>query len=173
MAVDAPSFRRALGQFASGITVVTARDARGRAVGLTASSFCSVSLEPPLVLVCVDHRSDVDVALAEGALFGVSVLAEGQAEWSRRFAAGGTDKFRDGGLVAGPQGTLLVPGALAHLECRVTAGHSGGDHTIWVGEVRSLAVAPGRPLVYHASGYCRLEGNGAAAEAGAGAPDRV
>jgi len=173
MAVDAFTFRQALGQFASGVTVVTTRDGAGRPAGLTANAFCSVSLDPPLILVCVDHRSEVNQALHASGLFGVSVLHEGQESWSRRFASGGAEKFRDVELVTGAQGTLLVPDALAHLECRVKAGHSEGDHMIWVGEVLELKVAPGRPLLYHGSVYRRLDGQGGAAVTGARAPDRV
>lgn len=145
MPVDAPMFRRALGQFASGITVVTTIDVTGRPSGLTANSFCSVSLHPPLVLVCVDHRSEVNSALRVSGLFGVSVLQEGQEAWSRRFATGGSEKFKGVELLKGPEGTLLVPGAIAHLECRVKAGHPEGDHTIWVGEVLGLMVSRAGP----------------------------
>lgn len=173
MAVDAASFRRALGQFATGITVVTTHDAAGRRAGLTVNSFCSVSLDPPLVLICVDHRSDVDTALRPEGLFGISVLHEGQEEWSRRFASGGAAKFEGAPLVTGPHGTLLVPGAIAHLECRVRAGHPEGDHTIWVGEVLGLTTAPGRPLLFHGSAYRRLDGEGAIAQTGARTPNRV
>ncbi|HSB60832.1 MAG TPA: flavin reductase family protein [Vicinamibacteria bacterium] len=175
MAVDLSTFRRTLGQFASGITVVTSRDAAGRPAGLTANAFCSVSLDPPLVLVCVDHRSEVSEALRDSGLFGVSVLSEGQEDWSRRFASGGPEKFMDAGLLTGVHGTLLVPDALAHLECRVRAAYPEGDHTIWVGEVLGLAVIPGRPLLYHASAYRRLDGEGGVGETETGAHvrDRV
>jgi flavin reductase ActVB len=173
MPVDAPTFRRALGQFASGVTVVTTCDTDGRPAGLTASSFCSVSLEPPLVLVCVDHRSEVNAALRASGIFGVSVLHEGQEAWSRRFAAGGSGKFEEAGLVRGVHGTLLVPDALAHLECRVKAGHPEGDHMVWVGEVLELKASPGRPLLYHGSAYRRLDGGGAPDETGADRDDRV
>lgn len=155
--IDSKAFRQALGQFASGITVVTTTDAAGQPRGLTANSFCSVSLDPPLVLVCVDHRSEVHSALAASGLFGVSVLHEGQEDWSRRFASGGPNKFIGVELPPGPHGALLVPDALAHLECRVKSQHAEGDHTIWVGEVVSLAISPGRPLLYHGSAYRRLE----------------
>jgi len=173
MAVDLSTFRRALGQFASGIAVVITRDAAGRPAGLTATSFCSVSLDPPLVLVCIDHRSDVSQPMRDSGLFGVSVLSEGQEAWSRRFASGGSGKFREAGLLAGVHGTLLVPDALAHLECRVRAGYPEGDHTIWVGAVLGLAVAPGRPLLYHARAYRRLDGERGAVETGAHVRDRV
>jgi flavin reductase (DIM6/NTAB) family NADH-FMN oxidoreductase RutF len=172
--IDQADFRRALGQFASGVTVVTTRDSAGRPYGLTVSSFCSVSLEPPLVLVCIDHRSEAHDGFEASQLFGVSVLAEGQEEWSRRFAEGGPAKFAGATLGGGHHGVALVPGALAHLECRVVSAHEAGDHTIYVGEVLALSVQPGRPLLYHARGYCRVtNGAGPAKEPGGSEPDQV
>jgi flavin reductase (DIM6/NTAB) family NADH-FMN oxidoreductase RutF len=153
MTVDARSFRHALGQFASGITVVTTRDAQARPLGLTVSAFCSVSLHPPLVLVCVDARSGTHKAFAESKVFGVSVLAEGQEAISERFARAGGAKFKDFELITGQSGAALVPGALAHIECTLAAEHAAGDHTIYVGKVLALSVHPGRPLVYHAGAY--------------------
>jgi len=153
VSVDPAEFRRALGQFASGVTVVTTLDASGSPLGLTVSSFCSVSLEPPLVLVCIDNRSETHDGFEASRVFGVSVLAEGQEDWSRRFAAGGALKFSDVPLQQGEHLVPLVPGALAHLECRVQAKLPGGDHTIYVGEVLRLHAVPGRPLLYHASAY--------------------
>jgi hypothetical protein len=87
MSIDPTSFRRALGQFATGVTVVTTRDAAGHPLGLTVSAFCSVSLHPPLVLVCVDHRSEANAGMRESGLFAVNVLGEEQEAVSRRFAA--------------------------------------------------------------------------------------
>ncbi len=153
MGVDPASFRRALGQFASGVTVVTTRDASGRPHGLTVSAFCSVSLRPPLVLVCIDRRSEANAGMRESGLFAVSVLAEGQEDVSRRFAAHGRAKVQDFPFVEGGHGLPLVPGALAHLECRVRSAHDEGDHTVWVGEVRGLAAQPGPPLLHHAGAY--------------------
>jgi flavin reductase ActVB len=173
MAIDAREFRRSLGQFASGVTVVTTRDAAGQPQGLTASSFCSVSLEPPLVLVCVDNRLGARRAIEESGLFAVSVLAESQESVSRRFAGGGADKFSGPGLVPGTNGAPLVAGALCHIECRLAAVHAAGDHTIFVGEVERLETAPGRPLLYHESGYHRLETSDPAPVGGAPVRDRV
>jgi 3-hydroxy-9,10-secoandrosta-1,3,5(10)-triene-9,17-dione monooxygenase reductase component len=160
MSVDVASFRRALGQFASGVTVVTTRDAAGHPLGLTVSAFCSVSLHPPLVLVCLDHRSATNAGMRESGLFAVSVLAEGQEEVSRRFAVAGRAKLKGFAFVQGRQGLPLVPGALAHVECRVRSFHDEGDHAVWVGEVKWLAARPGRPLLYHAGSYHRLAGRG-------------
>jgi flavin reductase (DIM6/NTAB) family NADH-FMN oxidoreductase RutF len=155
LAVDAPAFRRALAQFASGVTVVTTEGPDGP-LGLTVTAFSSLSLDPPLVLVCIDRRSEAHAGFERGA-FAVSLLAEGQEAMSRRFAAGGPAKFAEGGLTTGESGLLLVPGALAHLECRVTAALPGGDHVIYVGLVERADAREGRPLVHHARGYRRLE----------------
>ncbi len=166
MGVDSFSFRRALGQFASGVTVVTTRDASGRPHGLTVSAFCSVSLHPPLVLVCVDHRSDANAGVRESGLFAVSVLAEDQEDVSRRFAAHGRAKVEDFPFVEGRHGLPLVPGALAHLECRVRSAHDEGDHAVWVGEVRALSVRPGRPLLHYAGAYGAFAAAGRTGKAG-------
>ncbi len=158
MSVDAHSFRRALGHFPSGVTVVTTRDASGAPRGLTVSSFCSVSLHPPLVLVCVDHRADANGAMRESGLFAVSVLREDQEEVSRRFARSGHDKFEGFAFTEGRLHLPLVPGALAHVQCRVRSFHDEGDHAVWVGEVVALATHAGRPLLYHHGSYHRLAG---------------
>jgi flavin reductase (DIM6/NTAB) family NADH-FMN oxidoreductase RutF len=173
MGIEAREFRRSLGQFASGVTVVTTRDGAGQPQGLTASSFCSVSLEPPLVLVCVDNRLGARRAIEESGLFAVSVLAESQEAISRRFAGGGADKFTGVELVPGTSGVPLVAGALAHIECRLAAAHTAGDHTIFVGEVLRLEATPGRPLLYHESGYHRLQASDPAPVAGVPVRDRV
>lgn len=157
MTVDASSFRRTLGQFASGVTIVTTRDGSGQPLGLTVSAFCSVSLEPPLVLVCIDHRSEANRGLRESGRFAVSVLAEHQQEVSQRFAAPGPLKLDGFAFLDGRRGLPLVPEALAHLECRVRSFHDEGDHAVWVGEVEAAAVRPGSPLLHHAGGYRRLD----------------
>lgn len=176
MRLDSASFRRALGQFAAGVTVVTTRDAEGRPRGLTVSSFCSVSLHPPLVLVCIDRHADAHPAIAATGIFGVSVLSEAQEEVSRRFAGRGQGRFSGIDLLAGANGAPLLPGALAHLECRVVATHPGGDHSIFVGQVTRLDVHPGQPLLHHASAYRRLrppEGEPDRSQASARTRDRV
>jgi flavin reductase ActVB len=156
LAADPVAFRQALSQFAAGVTVVTTRCGDGTPRGLTVTAFCSVSLDPPLVLVSIDNRSEAHDGFAEGA-FAVSVLAEGQADVSRRFALPGTEKFTSGECVTGASGLPLIPDALAHLTCRVVAAVPGGDHTIYLGQVEDVRVREGRPLVYHGRGYRRLE----------------
>ncbi|HVR71636.1 MAG TPA: flavin reductase family protein [Vicinamibacteria bacterium] len=158
MPIEPDEFRRALAQLASGVTAVTTRDAAGRPLGLTVTAFSSVSLAPPLVLVCVDERSETHAGFRESGRFGVSLLADDQEEVSRRFAGGGPLKFETTPLVEGATGVPLVAGAVAHLECRVVATHTAGDHAIYVGEVVAAAVHPGRPLLYHRGRYHRLAG---------------
>lgn len=136
--------------------MVTTRDEAGTPLGLTVNAFCSVSLEPPLVLACIDNRSAANAGLQGSRVFGVSVLSEEQEAFSRRFAQPGREKFAAKDLHTGESGVPLVPHALAHLECRLVAFHPAGDHTVYVGEVLRLEVRPGRPLLFHASGYRRL-----------------
>jgi 3-hydroxy-9,10-secoandrosta-1,3,5(10)-triene-9,17-dione monooxygenase reductase component len=156
MPVDDSSFRLALSQFATGVTVVLTRDASGRPAGLTVNSFASVSMNPYLVLISVDVRSEGHDPIARSGIFGISVLGEGQEDVSRRFAWRGPDKFEGFVLEHGETGALLVPGAVAHLECGVAGAHRAGDHTVYIGEVRVIRVTGGRPLVYHCGGYRRL-----------------
>jgi flavin reductase (DIM6/NTAB) family NADH-FMN oxidoreductase RutF len=139
---------------------VTTRDEDGTPLGLTVNAFCSVSLAPPLVLACIDNRSEANAGLQTSRVFGVSVLSEEQEAFSRRFAVPGREKFEAKDLHTGESGVPLVPHALAHLECRLIAFHPAGDHTVYVGEVVRLEVRPGRPLLFHASGYRRLERGG-------------
>lgn len=160
MSIDSADFRRALGQFATGITVVTTVDGQGRPYGLTVNAFSSVSLDPPLVLFCLNAGSEASAGLDGSGLFGVSILSEQHEHWSRHFARSGVDRFSGVELETGLHGLPLIPGALAWLECRVRAAHPAGDHTIYVGEVLRLEVRPGRPLLYHGSAYRRLDGGG-------------
>ena len=152
------AFREALAHFASGITVVTTRTAAGP-VGFTASAFTSVSLAPPLVLVCVGKRASAHEPLVGAELFGVSVLAERQGELAEQFGRSGIDRFRGVPLRTGAR-VPLVDGALVQLECRRHATHDAGDHTILVGEVLDGKVAPERPLVHFGRKLGRFVANG-------------
>jgi len=158
MTIDPDSFRSVLGRFASGITVVTTRDAEGRDVGMTVSAFCSVSLDPPLVQVCVDHAASLYAALVVSKGYGVNILAAEQEALSRRFATAESTRRFDGiGYRRGESGVLLLDDALAHLECRIVAAHETGDHTMFVGEVESATARSARPLLYYRGGYAQLE----------------
>lgn len=150
---DATVFRRALGQFATGITVVTARDDAGVDQGMTVSAFCALSLEPPLVLVCIGHDASLAPALSNATHFGVSILGNSQEALSRRFADSVASRFEGVDHVRCPSGVPLIAGAAAQLECRIAARFPGGDHTIVIGEVLSASAEGGAPLLYHQGAY--------------------
>ncbi|MFI5232239.1 MAG: flavin reductase family protein [Gemmatimonadales bacterium] len=155
--INATTFRHALGRFPSGVTVVTVRGADGRDFGMTVSAFASVSLNPPLVLVCIGDDATIAGAVADAGHFAVSVLAEDQDALAQRFAESDTDRFAGTTVSRGTTGIALLDGAVAHLECAIVARHRGGDHTIVVGEVlAATAVEDGRPLVYQRGAFRRL-----------------
>jgi flavin reductase ActVB len=146
--ISSTEFREALSQFASGVTVVAVSAPSGL-YGLTATAFASVSLSPPLILVCVGKKSSVYDRVLEATFFGVSVLAERQAWIAEQFAQSGTDRFRGVPLSAdGAPRAPLIEGALVQLECARHALHDAGDHTMLLGRVLSGAIARGRPLVH-------------------------
>lgn len=153
--IDATLFRLVLGHFASGVTVVTTAHG-GRLAGLTVSSFSSLSLNPMLVLVCIDRNAGSHGAIAEAGQYAVNILAEGQEYLSRRFASDEPNKFIPGTYELSPRGMPLLNGALAHIECRLHSSLPGGDHTIFVGEVVAATCSDQRPLLYYRSGYHRL-----------------
>lgn len=162
--VTADTFRSVIGRFASGITIVTAVDHAGADHGMTATAFASVSLHPPLVLVCVDRSATMHEVLAEATHFGVSLLSADQEELSRRFGSGEPqrggipepDRFDGVGYTRSANGAPLLNDALAHIECRVHDRHVAGDHTIVIGEVESAIAFDARPLLYYRGGYTEL-----------------
>jgi len=156
MPVGKDEFRTALSHFGSSVTVVTTNDEHQKPRGLTVSAFSSLSLEPPLVLICIEKRASIYQHLKEGGYFAVNILAEDQEIISRRFASRDPDRFSGVGYSHGTSGTPLLDGALAHMECRITAAHEGGDHTIFIGEVEATSTKEGKPLLYFRGGYSRL-----------------
>jgi flavin reductase (DIM6/NTAB) family NADH-FMN oxidoreductase RutF/pimeloyl-ACP methyl ester carboxylesterase len=154
---DARTLRDAMGCFATGITIVTGTDASGAPVGLTANSFTSVSLDPPLLLVCIANSAGSGAVLREATHFGVNVLQIGQQPASNRFAGRGEDRFAATPWSPGETGVPLLDGALGSFECRRYAVHDGGDHFILVGEVVRAQFEPRRdPLLYFRGKYRRL-----------------
>jgi flavin reductase (DIM6/NTAB) family NADH-FMN oxidoreductase RutF len=153
MAIDEALFRQACGHFATGVTIVTMRDRDGQPQGLTANSFTSVSLDPPLVLVCVDRRIATHPAIEEAEGWLVNILSADQEELSRRFATPDIDKFAGLETTYGPYGAPRVPGALAYIAARTQARHPGGDHDIFLGEVTEVEVHGGAPLVFYRGMY--------------------
>jgi flavin reductase (DIM6/NTAB) family NADH-FMN oxidoreductase RutF len=155
--IDSDTFRSVLGRFASGVTIVTARDDAGADHGMTVSAFCSLSLEPPLVLFCVDHAASMYELLLSHPRFGISILSSNQEAYSRRFADPDSDRFDGIAYTRGDSGVVLLDDALAHLECRAIEHHDGGDHTIFIAEVERAQPKHGRPLLYYRGGYAQLE----------------
>jgi flavin reductase (DIM6/NTAB) family NADH-FMN oxidoreductase RutF len=158
MTIDPDSFRSVLGRFASGITVVSTLDASGRDVGMTVSAFASVSLDPPLISVCIERRASMFAALSIAERFGVSILASDQEALSRRFAQmESSHRFEGIGYERGESGVVLLDEALAHIECLRIAQHEAGDHTLFIGEVERATARDARPLLYYRGGYAQLE----------------
>jgi flavin reductase (DIM6/NTAB) family NADH-FMN oxidoreductase RutF len=154
--VDSAAFRLACGKFATGITVVTVIGPDGLPHGITVNSFTSVSLEPPLVLVCIDRKAAILPKLQAANYFGINVSAENHQAISTQFARHGLDRFETVSWFAGELGVPLLEGALAHYECSVVSATEGGDHLIFIGEVQHLQCFAGRPLLYYESGYATL-----------------
>jgi flavin reductase (DIM6/NTAB) family NADH-FMN oxidoreductase RutF len=153
---DQRIFREVVGHFATGVAVITTRR-DGTDYGLTASAVASLSLEPPMLLVCLNRTSVTHGALKEAGAFGVNVLTDAQAEIAVRFA--GTErktKFAGLRLHSGPLGQPLLTDALARLECRVTETVSGGTHTVFLGRVAHAEAAPGSPLTYFRGRFGRF-----------------
>jgi len=152
MAIDDALFKLAMSHFASGVTVVTTEH-EGKPFGMTVAAFSSLSLHPPLVLVCVEKTVKTHDAIAGAGKFGVSILNSKQTDVSNRFASRAEDKFAGTEIVHGELGLPLIAGAITRLECRVSEKLEGGDHTIFVGEVVGAQTEEGEPLVYYRSGY--------------------
>ena len=150
---DAHRFRSALGAFATGVTIVTTRDAAGGDIGLTANSFNSVSLEPPMVLWSLARNARSLPAFVAATHFAVHVLAADQEELSLRFAARGSDKFAGLDLERGPAQVPLLRGCSARFQCRTAFRHEGGDHVIFVGAVELFDQSERPPLIFHGGRY--------------------
>lgn len=153
------AFRNAMARFASGVTIVTTRDQDGIPVGFTASSFCSLSLRPPLLLVCLQKDADCYKAFMAARHFAVSILSRGQDDIARRFATKNIDKW-DGTPVAegGLTGLPLIDGASAMTECLTLERVDGGDHTILIGEVISADSSDAEPLLHFNRQFGRFVG---------------
>ena len=156
--IDSIEFRRVMGHFASGVAVVTARASGERPCGLTASAVCSVSLDPTLLLVCVERGADSHDCIRDFGAFAVNVLPqEGGESLARRFASWEVeDKFRGIAYREEQTGAPVLQDALAWLDCRVAEVLPGGDHTIFLGEVVAADAREGGPLVYYRGGYGRF-----------------
>ena len=158
MPLDSDLFRSVLGRFASGVTVVTTRDAEGRDHGMTVSAFASLSLDPPLILVCIDRQASVHDALVSAEWMVVTIMSATQEPLSRRFShLNARSRFEGIGFSRAPHGPTILDDVLAHLECRIVQRLEGGDHSILVGEVEGAEAREVRPLLYYRGGYAQLE----------------
>jgi len=155
MPVDDAQFKLAMSHFASGVTIVTTEH-DGKPFGMTVAAFSSLSLRPPLVLVCIEKSVRTHEAIAAAGKFAVSILSDGQAEVSNRFASRSEDKFTGVATRRGESGMPLIDGALCTIECTLREHFPGGDHSIFIGEVVGIATSEGAPLVYYRSGYRQL-----------------
>lgn len=155
MPVDEALFKKAMSQFLSGVTVVTTA-ADGALYGMTVASFASLSLDPPLVLICVGRNMQTHDAIVGAQRFGVSILGSDQQHLSNHFASKSGDKFKDIAYRLGSSGVPLLDGAICTLECSVHSQLDGGDHTIFLGLVESAETSDGAPLAYFRSGYREL-----------------
>jgi flavin reductase (DIM6/NTAB) family NADH-FMN oxidoreductase RutF len=154
--IDKADYRKALGRFATGITVITVAKPDGGVHGMTANSFTSVSLTPPLILVCVDERAHLLPLLKAAGRFGVSVLQEDQRSVSELFARPNPEENPEIHFRSSLHGTPLLEGVLANLDCRVVDAHVAGDHTIFIAEVEEISWTEGNPLMYYGGGYRKL-----------------
>ena len=161
MPIDADSYRSALGLWATGVTIITAR-ADEEIHGMTASDFAGVSLDPPLVMVCADKNANTLGVIEKGRNMCVNLLAAGQDALSDKFASKEEEWTRFEGLdcASAKTGAPLIPGALASLDCEVVALHDAGDHVIVVGQVEEVVQGEGEPLLYYAGSYRGLADEG-------------
>ena len=148
------AFRRTLGMFATGVTVITTQQP-GQVHGMTANAFMSVSLQPPLVLISVDRRARLNPLLREGVRFGISVLESGQSRLSDHFAGRASARAEEPRFEI-VRNTPLVEGALAHLVARVVRSYWGGDHSLFLGQVEYVRYGEGEPLLFHGGRYERI-----------------
>lgn len=145
------------GHFPTGVAVVTTRDRNGQNYGITINAVTSLSLDPALLLICLDSRSNTLPAVLDSGGFCLHVLGAHQEHLSRTFASKHEDKFSMVEFQTSPNGSPLLEGVVAASECRVTSVHPGGDHTIVVAAVEQVHMAGGEPLLFHRGAYAKLE----------------
>ena len=157
MSLSAAEFRKAMGSFATGVTIITV-DLDGNVHGMTANAFASVSLNPLLVLVCVDRSAHTHAHLHARKRFGINVLAEDQRAISEYYARPPEEQIEESvaGFDRTVHGTPILHGALTYLECRLQSAHDAGDHTIFIAEVEDVVVRRGDPLLFFRSKYRQI-----------------
>jgi len=157
LSVSPDEFRNVLGRFPSGVTVVTTKATDGSDQGMTVSAFCSLSLEPPLVLICIEKTASVYAALTTAPAFIINILSAKQEQVARRFSIVDIDRFEGIGFSRSRNGIVILDDVLGVIECNRFSLHDGGDHTIVVGEVEAGRAENGTPLLYYRGGYAQME----------------
>jgi flavin reductase (DIM6/NTAB) family NADH-FMN oxidoreductase RutF len=164
MAVSPEGFRTALSHLASGVVIVTTRDSDGEPHGMTATAVCSVSLDPPLVMVCLDHDAATHTAVAQSGIFALNLLPASDEALAHRFATQSREKFAELALESGETGAPILARSLAHCDCTVLRSVPAGDHTIFIGRVVDAGVgrtAAGDhsvgPLLYYRGRYGAID----------------
>jgi flavin reductase (DIM6/NTAB) family NADH-FMN oxidoreductase RutF len=157
MSLDPDAFRAAMGRFASGVTVITITDASGAEHGMTVSAFASVSLVPPLVVMCIDQSATMHALVSGCEYFGVNILSSAQEPIARRFADTGARRFEGIGYRLGDHGVPILNDVLAYIECRRISSSEVGDHTLIIGETVTASTRDARPLLYYRGGFAQLE----------------
>ncbi len=159
MAIDDQGFKDALKLWASGVTVVTSNSEKHGLKGMTATSFSSVSLEPPQILVCINKSADTGEAVLDGKSFAINILNSDQQEVSNQFAGGTSqeERFANVKWHKGGTGSPVFDDALASIECKVVGQVLAGSHWVIIGEVQNATCNSGKPLLYFDSSYCELK----------------
>jgi flavin reductase (DIM6/NTAB) family NADH-FMN oxidoreductase RutF len=155
--VSSVEFRHACGRFATGVTIATVLDADRQPHGLTVSSFTSVSLDPPLISICLGHAVSLIETFRAASFFGINILAGSQQHLSERFARKGLDRFEGVGWTLGTHNVPLLEGVVAAMECEVERRVPAGDHDIFIGRLVSTQVREGEPLLHFAGAYRKLQ----------------
>ncbi len=156
MPIEKNELRRVMGHFATGVTVITSLRASGEMHGLTANAFSSVSLVPPLLLICVDKKAESYPCFEESKVFTVNILSAEQEALSRKFAVSGGNKFEGVSYRLGANGAPILDGSIAYLECRLSGSMDAGDHTVYLGEIEQAETHEAKPLLFFRGGYREL-----------------
>lgn len=157
MTLDQRKLRDIAGTFATGVTVLTTRDADGKPVGMTANSFTSLSLDPALVLITINKDASLYNTFMEADFFGINILSEHQEYLSRQFSRKNIDRFEGVSFETGVTGAPLLPETIGFFDCAVSNIYDGGDHTIIIGEVKDGDARDKNPLVFYKGRYTNIE----------------
>ncbi len=155
--IDDRAFRNIVGNFCTGVTIITTQNDALQPVGFTANSFTSLSLNPKLVLFNIDKKSSSYTTFASAEHFAINILSEDQIDLSKQFSKSGVDRFEGVDYTKDVTGSPILQGSLAYLDCKVKDHYEGGDHTIVVGEVLSADAQPGKPLLFFQGKYLEIK----------------